>query len=157
MDQSLLKAGKLSINEFKQQMERAKQQMNEWGVVTKNFGTYKDEYDKRNQLDETTGEVIAAPDELLVKESALGFGFAKDKQIYVDPVTKNTYFFKPNDDNTIPDFETQADRYLPISNARNLYSYTNDRKGYDVQFQVKNERFIRCCSSIRTGLFFNRW
>ena len=54
MDQSLL-AGKLSINEFKQQMERAKQQMNEWGVVTKNFGTYKDEYDKRNQLDETTG------------------------------------------------------------------------------------------------------
>ena len=140
MDQSLLKAGKLSINEFKQQMERAKQQMNEWGVVTKNFGTYKDEYDKRNQLDETTGEVIAAPDELLVKESALGFGFAKDKQIYVDPVTKNTYFFKPNDDNTIPDFETQADRYLPISNARNLYSYTNDRKGYDVQFQVKNEK-----------------
>ena len=140
MDQSLLKAGKLSVNEFKQQMERAKSQMNEWGVVTKNFGTYKDEYDKRNELDETTGEVIAAPDELLVKESALGFGFAKDKQIYVDPVTKNTYFFKPNDDGSIPDFETQADKYLPISNARNLYSYTNDRKGYDVQFQVKNEK-----------------
>ena len=34
------------------------------------------------------GEVTRAPDELLVKESALGFGFAKDKQIYVDPVTK---------------------------------------------------------------------
>ena len=140
MDQTLLKRGRMSVNEFKQQMERAKQQMNEWSVVTKNFGTYKDEYDKRNLLDETTGEVIAAPDELLVKESALGFGFAKNKQMYVDPVTKNAYFFKPNDDGTIPDFETQADKYLPISNARNLYSYTNDRKGYDVQFQVKSEK-----------------
>ena len=64
----------------------------------------------------------------------------KNKQIYVDPITKNTYFFTPNQDGGVPDFKTQADKYLPISNARNLYSYTNDRKGYDVQFQVKNEK-----------------
>ena len=140
MDQSLLKQGRMSVNEFKQQMERAKQQMNEWSTITKDFGAYKDEYDKRNLIDETTGEVIAAPDELLVKESALGFGFAKDKQMYIDPVTKNAYFFTPNQDGSIPDFKTQADKYLPISNARNLYSYSNDRKGYDVQFQVKNEK-----------------
>ena len=35
-----------------------------------------------------------APDEAVIKESSLGFSYTYDKQIYVDPVTKNTYYYK---------------------------------------------------------------
>ena len=89
LDQQLLKKGQISVNEYKQQLERAKQQMAEWGVITKEFGKYKDDYNaKRLQIDEETGEPIMAPDEMIIKESSLGFSYTYDKQIYVDPITK---------------------------------------------------------------------
>ena len=61
LDQQLLKKGQISVNEYKQQLERAKQQMAEWGVITKEFGKYKDDYNARLQIDEETGEPIMAP------------------------------------------------------------------------------------------------
>ena len=140
MDQRLLKKGAMSVTEFKQQLERAKNQMAEWGVVTKNVGEYKDNYNTRSQIDETTGEIIMAPDEMIIKESSLGFTETYNKKIYVDPVTKNTYYYEPNADDSIPDFETQQDRFMPISNTRNRFKYQNDRKLYDIQFQIKEEK-----------------
>ena len=46
-DQKLLKSGAISVNEYKQQLERAKQQMSEWGAITKSFGDYKNNYNTR--------------------------------------------------------------------------------------------------------------
>ena len=139
LDQQLLKKGKMSVNEFKQQMERGKQQMSEWGLITKEFGKYKDNYNERLKIDEVTGEPIMAPDEMIIKESSLGFAYTYDKQIYVDPITKNTYFYTPNADNSIPDFNEEPDKFMAMSNARNRFQYSNDRKQYDVGFQVKQE------------------
>ena len=139
LDQQLLKKGKLSVNEFKQQMERGKQQMAEWGLITKGFGKYKDDYNARLQIDKDTGEPIMAPDEMIIKESSLGFAYTYDKQIYVDPITKNTYFYTPNDDMSIPDFNEEPDKFMAMSNARNRFQYSNDRKQYDIGYQVKQE------------------
>jgi len=140
LDQSLLKKGAITINEFKQQMERAKNSMAEWGVVVKNYGAYRDNYDERTKMSEVTGEIIMAPDEAIIKESTLGLGFAKNKKLYVDPVTKNAYYYVPDEDGNPPDFETQQDKFLPISNARNRFQYENNRELYDIGFQVKGEK-----------------
>lgn len=140
LDQSLLKKGQISVNEYKQQLERAKQQMAEWGVITKEFGKYKDDYNARLQIDEETGEPIMAPDEMIIKESSLGFSYTYDKQIYVDPITKNTYYYTPNKDGSIPDFNEEPDKFMAMSNARNRFQYSNDRKQYDIGFQVKKEK-----------------
>ena len=139
-DQKLLKSGAISVNEYKQQLERAKSQMGEWGAITKSFGEYKDNYNQRIKLDDDTGEMIMAPDELIIKESSLGFSYTYDKQIYVDPVTKNTYYYQPNEDGSIPDFNKESDKFMAMSNARNRFQYENDRKAYDIGFQVKQEK-----------------
>ena len=139
-DQKLLKSGAISVNEYKQQLERAKQQMSEWGAITKSFGDYKNNYNTRIKLDDETGEMIMAPDEAVIKESSLGFSYTYDKQIYVDPVTKNTYYYQPNDDGSIPDFNEEPDKFMAMSNARNRFQYENDRKQYDIGFQVNKEK-----------------
>ena len=139
-DQKLLKSGAISVNEYKQQLERAKSQMAEWGAITKGFGSYKDNYNTRIKLDDETGEMIMAPDEAVIKESSLGFSYTYDKQIYVDPVTKNTYYYQPNKDGGIPDFNKEPDKFMAMSNARNRFQYENDRKAYDIGFQVNKEK-----------------
>lgn len=100
---SLLKKGAISVTEYKTQMERVKGQMSELNLITKELGTAYNAHTERLAVGEN-GEIVAAPDEIAVFNSASGYGKLKDTKIYIDPVTMNAFMYKLDENNKIPDF-----------------------------------------------------
>lgn len=159
---SLLKKGAISVTEYKTQMERVKGQMSELNIITKELGSTFDLHQNRLAVGEN-GEIVAAPDEIAVFNSASGYGKLKNTKIYIDPVTMNAFMYKINDDGTIPDFTKNPEKFLAINNARAIINYTNDRNQYVVSDVAKgyadqvgtfiNEKLIKYVGVNRDGTY----
>jgi len=159
---SLLKKGAISVTEYKTQMERVKGQMSELNIITKELGSTFDLHQNRLAVGEN-GEIVAAPDEIAVFNSASGYGKLKNTKIYIDPVTMNAFMYKINDDGTIPDFTKNPEKFLAINNARAIINYTNDRNQYVVSDVAKgyadqvgtfiNEKLIKYIGVNRDGTY----
>ena len=159
---SLLKKGAISVTEYKTQMERVKGQMSELNIITKELGGAFDLHQGRLAVGEN-GEIVAAPDEIAVFNSASGYGKLKNTKIYIDPVTMNAFMYKINDDGSIPDFTKNPEKFLAINNARAIINYTNDRNQYVVSDVAKgyadqvgtfiNEKLIKYIGVNRDGTY----
>ena len=134
---SLLKKGAISVTEYKTQMERVKGQMSELNIITKELGSTYDLHQGRLAVGEN-GEVLAAPDEIAVFNSASGYGKLKNTKIYIDPVTMNAFMYKLDDDGKIPDFTKNPEKFLAVNNSRAILNYTNDRSQYVISDVSKN-------------------
>ena len=71
-------------------MERVKGQMTELNLITKELGGAYISHTERLAVGEN-GEILAAPDEIAVFNSASGYGKLKNTKIYIDPVTMNAF------------------------------------------------------------------
>ena len=159
---SLLKKGAISVTEYKTQMERVKGQMSELNIITKELGSTYDLHQNRLAVGEN-GEILAAPDEIAVFNSASGYGKLKNTKIYIDPVTMNAFMYKINDDGTIPDFTKNPEKFMAINNARAILNYTNDRNQYVISDVAKgyadqvgtfiNEKLIKYVCVNRDGTY----
>ena len=134
---SLLKKGAISVTEYKTQMERVKGQMSELNLITKELGTAYNAHTERLAVGEN-GEIVAAPDEIAVFNSASGYGKLKDTKIYIDPVTMNAFMYKLDENNKIPDFTKNPEKFLAVNNSRAIINYTNDRNQYVISDVSKN-------------------
>ena len=159
---SLLKKGAISVTEYKTQMERVKGQMSELNIITKELGSTYDLHQGRLAVGEN-GEVLAAPDEIAVFNSASGYGKLKNTKIYIDPVTMNAFMYKLDDDGNIPDFTKNPEKFLAVNNSRAILNYTNDRSQYIVSDVAKgmadqvgsfiNEKLIKYVTQGKDGTY----
>jgi len=159
---SLLKKGSISVTEYKTQMERVKGQMSELNIITKELGTSYNAHTERLAVGEN-GEILAAPDEIAVFNSASGYGKLKNTKLYIDPVTMNAFMYKINEDGSIPDFTKNPEKFMAINNARSIMNYTNDRNQYVVSDVAKgfadqvgtfiNEKLIKYIGTNRDGTY----
>ena len=159
---SLLKKGAISVTEYKTQMERVKGQMSELNIITKELGSTYDLHQGRLAVGEN-GEILAAPDEIAVFNSASGYGKLKNTKIYIDPVTMNAFMYKINEDGSIPDFTKNPEKFMAINNARAILNYTNDRSQYVISDVAKgmsdqvgtfiNERLIKYTTKNADGTY----
>ena len=159
---TLLKKGKISATEYKTQMERIKTQMSEMNIITKELGTSYDLHTQRLAIGEN-GEILAAPDEIAVFNSSVGYGKLDNKKIFIDPVTMNAFMYEIDKDGNIPDFKKNPEKFIAINNARARINYVNDRSQYIISDVSKgmvdqigtfvNEKLLKYDGEYRDGTY----
>tara|TARA_B110000977_G_scaffold195422_1_gene273828 strand:- start:2020 stop:4239 length:2220 start_codon:yes stop_codon:yes gene_type:complete len=143
MQSKLMKAGKIKPADFMASLQTAKDDIANWGIAAKDWNSKYEESQKRQQLDPTTNKVVASGMETAIKESTLAFNNLNDVVPWTS-ATGNSYLVRMNVDEdgnaTMPDFETEREKYLGMSSMNDLLLYQDDNAKYDISSLIAGEK-----------------
>tara|TARA_R100000935_G_scaffold791_3_gene2836 strand:- start:18111 stop:20312 length:2202 start_codon:yes stop_codon:yes gene_type:complete len=130
MQQKLLKKGELAPQDFRRSMQRAKDQMAQWGIAAKSYKAYNERTMTRIN-DNSSGA-----DERFLAQGNEGINNMNGKRNYFDPGTMTSYIITLNEDGSTPSFEDNPEAYLPASSVNSRTNFQSSRTSGDIQFQV---------------------
>tara|TARA_R100000935_G_scaffold28373_2_gene48698 strand:- start:1488 stop:3515 length:2028 start_codon:yes stop_codon:yes gene_type:complete len=139
MQSKLMKKGKIKPADFMATLQTAKDDMANWGIAAKDWNEKYKVSEERQKLDPKTNKIIASGMETAIKESTLAFNNLNNVVPFTS-ATGNSYLVRLNEDGSMPDFETQKDRYGSFNNMNNLLLYQDDNAKYDLTSLIANEK-----------------
>jgi len=139
MQSKLMKKGKIKPADFMATLQTAKDDMANWGIAAKDWNEKFKVSESRQKLDPKTNKIIASGMETAIKESTLAFNNLNNVVPFTS-ATGNSYLVRLNEDGSMPDFETQKDRYGSFNNMNNLLLYQDDNSKYDLTSLIANEK-----------------
>ena len=139
MQSQLMKKGKIKPAEYMAFLQTAKDDITNWGIAAKGWDKSYTESQARQQTG-ANGLKIASGTETYIQGSILEFGNLNNKVSWTSP-TGNVYLVDmvedSNGDKIMPDFETQKDKFQPMSTMNTRLNYRDDGVKYDVGSLVK--------------------
>jgi len=130
MQQKLMKDGRIPPEKFRQLMQKAKDQMGQFGIMAKSAQEYTDNAVKRQQ-DNTAGA-----SETYLQESNQGFNNLNGTVNWMDPGTNTMYIVRLDANGNMPSYEDSPESYLPASYANNRSKYQFNRENADISAQT---------------------
>ena len=130
LQQKLMKDGRIPPEKFRQLMQKAKDQMAQFGIMAKSAQEYTDNAVKRQQ-DNTSGA-----SETYIQGSNQGFNNLNGTVNWMDPGTNTAYIVRLDGNGDMPSYKDSPESYLPASYANNRSKYQYDRETADITAQT---------------------
>ena len=130
MQQKLMKDGRIPPEKFRQLMQKAKDQMAQFGIMAKSAQEYTDNAVKRQQ------DNSASASETYLQGSNQGFNNLNGTVNWMDPGTNTAYIVRLDENGDMPSFKDSPESYLPASYANNRSKYQYDRSNADIVEQT---------------------
>ena len=130
MQQKLMKDGRIPPEKFRQLMQKAKDQMSQFGIMAKSAQEYTDNAVKRQQ------DNSASASETYLQESNQGFNNLNGTVNWMDPGTNTAYIVRLDENGNMPSYKDSPESYLPASYANNRSKYQYDRSNADIVEQT---------------------
>ena len=136
----IVKRGGMKPAEFLQFIQKAKDNIANWGIASKDWDASFVKATERQQLGED-GVKIASATETFIKDELQSFGNLNNVVPWVSP-KGNVYSVRMIDDGNgnqiMPDYDTHPENYLPYSSINNKINYEDNGNKYDVKTLVAN-------------------
>ena len=136
----IVKRGGMKPAEFLQFIQKAKDNIANWGIASKDWDASFVKATERQQFGED-GVKIASATESFIKDQLQSFGNLNNVVPWLSP-KGNVYSVRMIDDGNgnqiMPDYDSHPENYLPYSSINNKINYEDNGNKYDVKTLVAN-------------------
>lgn len=136
----IVKRGGMRPNEFLKFIQKAKDNIANWGIAAKDWDSAYKVAEDRQKLGED-GVKIASGVETFTKKQLQAFGNLNNMVPWVSP-KGNVYQVRmiedENGNQIMPDYDTHPENYLPFSSVNERLNYMDDGNKYDTKTLIAN-------------------